>query len=893
MRALRVLGARLLALVGRRRSDAELEEELRSHIELVTDENVAKGMAPAEARAAALRAFGGVEQAKDLYRDQRGFPAFEALLLDLRYGARVLRNRPGFTLIAVLTLALGIGANTAVFQLVDALRLRSLPVRDPQQLVEVRIAGGNGGMGVNMDTYAQLTRPLWAELEARRIFPAGAFAWSFGRYAVGNRADNQSVKVLQASGELFRALGVQHWRGRLLLPEDTVAACPANVVVVSHAYWQRMLGGRTLDGATLVIDGEVRQIVGVTPPEFFGLAVGETFDVALPLCRPPEVRRDLFELTVMGRLAPGQTLAQASAQLRALSPAIFAATEITGYSAKTTARYRTFRLEATPASGGVSSLRDSYASSLSLLLAITALVLLIACSNLANLMLARATARGQEIAVRLALGASRRRLLQQLLAESGLLVGLGALAGLGLAQLLSRTLVGALSTDGAVVELTVDTDWRILLFATAAAACSGVVFGVLPALRATGAGPLGGLGAAGRTLTTGKERVALQRLLVSVQIAVSLVLLFGSLLLVRSFYNLVTFDPGMREDGITVARFDFERAKLPRSRWEPFQRELLDEVRALPGVLGVATTTNVPLFGGSWGHGVHVGEVDGSSRFTWVSPGYFAAMGIPLLAGRDLGPDDTAASARVAVVNHAFVSRYLAGVDPIGKTVRTDPEPHYPSTTYQIVGVVADTSYNSLRSGRLPMTFAPAPQFPNQRPGVAMMIHAAAPPAVLMAEVKRAMTAKHPDVSLFLVDFQRRIRDGMVREQLMAMLSGFFAVLAALLAMLGLYGVISYLVTRRRKEIGIRLALGARAGQVLALVMGEAGRMLAVGLLVGIGCALAVGRAASTLLFGLAPHDPSTLALACGLLVASALAASFLPARRAARTDPTAALRDE
>jgi predicted permease len=579
--------------------------------------------------------------------------------------------------------------------------------------------------------------------------------------------------------------------------------------------------------------------------------------------------------------------------MQTLSPGIFEATVPPGRDTGMTETYKHFRLAVYPAAQGVSWLRESYDRSLWLLLGITGLVLLIACANLANLMLARASTRERELAVRLALGASRFRLVRQLLAESALLAAIGTALGIALAHSLSGVLVWALSTEGSSVNLNTGIDWRVLLFAAGVAILTCAAFGVLPALRAAQAQPAAAMKAGGRGMTTGRERFSLQRLMVVTQISVSLVLLVAALLFVRSFRNLMTFDPGMREGGIATGFLGYWQSNLPPQRWAEFQRELLDEVRATPGVLDASTTTNTPLLGSSWGHGVRIGPIEGNSMFTWVSPGYFNTMGIPVVRGRGFNQNDTAASTRVAVVNQTFVRKLLGGADPIGQTLRTGAEPNYPSTVYEIVGVIPDTQYNDLRGATPPMTFAPASQFPAQGPWTSMLIHSNMAPAATSATIKRRLAARHPDVIMEFSDFQKDIRDQLTPERLMAMLSGFFGLLAALLAMAGIYGVISFLVARRRNEIGIRLALGAEHGQIIAMVMREAGRLLLIGLLAGAAISLLAGRSARALLFGLTPYDPPTLVAAALLLALIAAAASFLPARRASKLDPMVALRDE
>jgi predicted permease len=814
------------------------------------------------------------------------------LTQDLRYALRQLHKNPGFTAIVVLTLALGIGANTAIFQLLAAVRLRRLPVEKPQELAEVKIVGGNRGMGLNQQ-YGELTQALWHEIRDKQQAFSGIFAWSANRRYVGQGSEMRHFDGLWVSGNFFQVLGVRPWRGRLLTQRDE-GVCPVSRAVASYSYWQRELGGRDVaPGIRLVADNNLVEIVGVTPPEFFGMAVGENFDIALPFCQPKEAfRRDVFDLTVMGRLKPGWTVQRASAEVDALSPGVFEATVPPGRDSDTTEAYKRFRLGAYPASTGVSSLRDDNGL-LVLLLSITGLVLLIACANLASLMLARASRREREIAVRLALGAWRGRLLRHLLAEGVLLAAIGAVLGIALAQFLSRALVWAISTEGAPVNLPVVTDWRVLLFAAAVAAATCMVFGVAPALRAIQTEPLSAMKAGGRGMTTGRQRFSLQQVLVVTQISVSLTLLVGALLFVRSFRNLVTLNPGMRESGITVAFMGFWQSHLPQERWANYDGELLDEIRAVPGVLNAATTTHVPLWPGSWEHSVRVGATEGNSKFTWVSPDYFEIMGIPVIRGRGLSRDDTASSPRAAMVNETFVRRYVGDANPIGRTLRTSPEPDYPSTVYEIVGVIPDTQYNDLRSETPPMTFAPASQFPAQGPWGWMMIRSDLPPAALAAVVKRTIAAKHPDVLTEFTDFQQQIRDGLTAERLMALLSGFFGLLAVLLTMVGLYGVISYIVLMRRNEIGIRIALGATRGNVMGIILRQTLVLLALGIVAGVVLALAATRGASSLLFGLQPNDPLTLVGASVLLITIAFLASFLPAQRASRIDPMVALRYE
>ena len=810
---------------------------------------------------------------------------------DLRYAIRSLSRAPGFTAVAVVTLALGIGANTAIFQLIDAVALRKLPVEKPDELVAVRIAGGNRGFGVNPGRYPELTRPVWEELQQHGDAFSGMFAWRTRDLRVGERSDLKRAAGIAVTGEFFNVLGIQPFRGRLLEPADA-AACPETTAVVSHTFWQREMGAREIRPDTrLLVNMQPVTVVGVTPPSFYGLAVGEQFDIAQPLCRPTQLMRELFDVAVVGRLRPDWTIDRASAHVDALSGGIFAATAPTGYSAQSIERFKSFRLAAYPVASGVSSLRNNYEMALRVLLAITALILLTACANLANLMLARASTRDREVAVRVALGASRTALVRQFLAESCLLALAGAALAVVLARSISLVVLWAMSTQVSTPQLSVPLDWRVLLFAMAAGLATSVVFGIAPALRATRIDAMAATKTEGRGTTAGHERLSFQRLMVATQIALSLVMLVAALLFVGSFRNLVSVDTGMRQEGIVVAFFRFDESVVARDRYNDVQRQVLEEIQTIPGIARAGTTTHVPLVGGSWSHGITVGASEASAQFTWVSPGYFDTMGIRILEGRDFTLRDTASTPRVAIVNQAFIRRLIGNANPLGQLLRTGPEPNYPATTYEIVGVIPDTQYNNLRSETPPMVFGPDSQHPSLGAGMQMVIHATTPPDAAIANIRRQMHERHPEMVVEFSVLQSQVRDGLMRERLLAMLAGFFGILATILTIVGLYGMLSYTVTQRRPELGVRIALGARPAHVIGMMMREAGSLMIIGGAVGIVASLFAGRTAASLLFGVEPNDPKILSAAFALLVGVALAASFLPARRAARISPAQVLR--
>src|SRR5215475_7038006 len=818
---------RLRSLLRRAQVEQELDEEIRYHLDRQVEENIAKGMTPIEARYAAQRALGGIEQRKEECRDMRRVNLIENTLQDLRYAGRTLRRSPGFTAVAILSLALGIGANAAIFQLLNAVRLRSLPVANPRELAEVRVAGGNGGFGVQTGVNSKLTYALWERIRQRQEAFSGIFAWGNADFNVGQGAETRRVRGLWVSGDLFPVLGVTPARGRLFTPADNQRGCGSAGAVISYEFWRSYFGGEdSAVGKTLMVLGRPLTVIGVTPPEFFGLEVGKGFDVALPICTRAGAldRLDFFWLVVMGRLKPNWTLTQASAHLNAISPGVFEATAPPGYSASTSERYRNFRLTALPAGRGVSQLRTSYGTSLWFLLGITGLVLLIACANLANLMLARANVREREIAVRVALGASRWRVIRQTLSESLLLAGSGAAFGAGLAQLMSRVLITFLNTEGNILQLDLSSDWRVLTFTASVAVFTCIVFGIVPALRASQIEPVAAMRSGGRGLTN-RERFSFRRFFVIGQIAISLALLVGALLFVRSFRNLVTLDAGFRQNGILFIYAGFDRLRLPRERIASFQANLLEQIRSVPQVESAATTTVTPLDGSSWSQGVRIpgsqGEQEGSSKFTYVSPEYFKTLEIAVLAGRDFNDFDTATSRRVALVNETFARRFFANRKPVGALMRSVAEPNFPETLYEVIGVVKDVKYANLREAIPPITYVPAAQHPNPGSFAGIVIRSSAQLTEVINEVRRKISEVSPDITVDFKIFEMQIRDGLIRERLMACLAGFFGVLAAVLAMIGLYGVISYMVLRRRNEIGIRMALGACRTDICYLFLGE------------------------------------------------------------------------
>src|SRR5262245_45088164 len=584
---------------------------------------------------------------------------------DLFYAGRRLGRSPGFSLTAVLTLALGIGANTAIFQLVEAVQLRSVPVRDPGSLVEVRVADMKGARG-SFGWYPGLTNGIWEELRRRQDVVAGAFAWGAGRLRLESSGEPRFASAILASGGFFDTLGVRPAVGRVLGSADDQKGCNAPAAVLSHAFWQREYGGDpSVVGRRISLGRYPYEVVGVAAAGFTGLEVGRGFDVAVPLCAealPPGKPSRLdsgtnWWLVVMGRVSP-DSRSRANASLAALSPGLFSTTVPPNYPPESVASYRGFKLSVSPASGGISRLREQYSASLLFLQATAALVLLVGCANLASLMLARASAREKELAARVALGAGRLRLVRLLLSESLLLALVGAVLGAWLASWLSGVLVSAIDTRPSTLFLELGLDWRVFGFAALAATLTCAFFGLAPALRAARVSPETVLRSSGRGTTEGRARLGLRRVLVVGQVALSLVLVAGAFVFARSLANLMRQDTGMALGGVEIASVDMGALDLPASRLVSIRPELYARLRAVPGVVSVAETTVVPLSGNAWGNAVWPEGTDGTKRtdsnFAATSPDYFKAMGVGLLAGRTFDERDTPGSPRVAVVNQAF-----------------------------------------------------------------------------------------------------------------------------------------------------------------------------------------------------------------------------------------------
>jgi predicted permease len=599
----------------------------------------------------------------------------------------------------------------------------------------------------------------------------------------------------------------------------------------------------------------------------------------------------------MGRMKPHSSLPRISSYFNSLSPALFQSTLPAGYPPVSVKSYLGFKLEAASAANGTSYLRQRYSDPLWLLLAISGVVLLIACANLANLMLARASARERDIALRLAIGASRGQVIQQLMTESLLIAAAGAGLGLLLAFELSRLLMALLTTSESSIFMDLRPDWRVFGFTAALGVLTCLLFGMTPALRATRRTSADILKAGSRAMTASREHFGLRRVLIASQIALALVLLTGALLFVRTLHNLTTASPGFQADAVLIAQVNFGHLKLPRERIPLFQRDLIDRLNGIPGVASAAGTSVVPLSGDTSGNRMWIdGTIrergDGVLRAN-VGAGYFKTLSIPVLAGRSFDEHDTIASPKVAVVNEAFARKLLNGANPVGRRFRVEATPSDPETSYEIVGLIRNTKYQTLREDFRPIAFFPMSQDPRPSPRTHVLIRSSVPMNRIVAAIKSTLREVDPAIKFDFLPFGTQVRESLLTERLMATLSSAFGLLAGLLAAVGLYGVIAYMIVQRQHEIGIRMALGAGRGRILAMVLRESGKLLGVGLLAGAALSLALGRTAKSMLYGLEPTDALTLVTAVIVLAAVAFAASILPARRAAALDPLDTLRAE
>jgi predicted permease len=924
MTALRMMASRIAGFFRKQQADRELNDEIQTHMAMLEEENRRKGMSPADAHAAALREFGGIEQMKEVYRELNGLRFLETLAQDLRYSLRMLRRNPGFATTGVLLLALGIGANTAIFSAMDAVMLRLLPVKDPQQLVllqwssqgypedfvnDMEGAGRHRGSGGPFDFGGGVfSSATFEHLEGNHVFSdTFAFAGNNEQVNVGFRGRADSAVVQGVSGNYFAALGVPVILGRTISPQDDQdAAMP--VAVASYNLWRQKLGqDRSIVNQTVAINGMPVTIVGVAPPEFFGLEPGVLPDFWIPLHLYSQHQEQLgnmnnglpfvkdpktWWLQIVGRLKPGINQAQARTELDGLfrqsllppgSPAV--------------SPNKIPRMETISAKRGLDTLRLQYSQSLLLLMAMAGVVLLVACSNVAGLLLARATARRREIAVRLSLGARRFRLVRQLLTESVLLAGLGGVAGLLFAFWANSVLGRLFSSGQSPIALDLRLNGTVLAFTTVVSVLSGILFGLAPALRATREQPLTALkpgaassGVAGHRFTSGK-------VLTGAQVAMSLLLLISAGLLLRTLQQLKNVNLGFDREHLVLFNVAPGMNGYRDFRLGNYYRELQRRIQSIPGVKSVSFATRAPI---GEGVGSSNGSIPGytapgqSARLYRhaVGPGYFETLRIPLLMGRALDDRDDQGAPLAAMINETAARRWFHNDNPVGHHIVFGDPPK--QRDYEIVGVVQDVKYNQLRTDMLPTIYFSYLQWHDISNWMTFEVRGEGSVTPLMSAITHEALALDKNVPITRLKTQNEVIDEMlVLERTFAALSSFCGGLALLLACVGLYGAMAYTVSRRTSEIGVRMALGAERSNILRLVLRETLIVVLIGLAAGLPLAWMATTALKSRLYGLTAHDPTTMFLATIAILAVTAIAGYLPARRASRVDPMVALRYE
>jgi predicted permease len=874
---------RVKSLVHRRKLESDLDEELAFHLAMLAE----KQGVDASSQAAARRQFGNAANLRERCRDLWTFAFLEALWRDLRYAIRTLKKTPVFSIVAVLSLALGIGANAALFSLADVMLLRALPVRNPQELVEFVARYPDGGQ-------TNLPYAVYEYLRRDRDALADVFAIVSSDVALQAGGGSERAAAHEVSGSFFPSLGVPPLMGRTFGRDDDRAGAANRVAVIGYAFWSRRFG-RDLSvlGATVRLSGERFTIIGIMPPSFFGLDRERAPDLWVPLAADPH--RD--QPWVLGRLRPGVSLARARAELAPLFLQALESMrpEFKGWSERERNAFFAQRLLVNRAAQGTSGVRWDYwehSSTLKILIGLTGLVLLIACANLANLLMARSAARSREIAIRLALGAGRWRLVRQLLTENLLLSLAGGALGLLVAGWGHRLLVGFLVRDPSNVALDFDVTFHLLAFGLALSVATGLLFGLAPAIRATRGGISSAIHSGGRQSST--ANLPLAKGLLAGQIALSMVLLIGAGLFAGSLRNLGSADLGLARENLLL--MDVQPAAKAPAGQQQFWMDLTTRLQRLPGVRSLALAGDAIFGNGGWNQTVWIerpgqAPLDAHVSDNLVGPGFFATAGIPILAGREFGEQDRANSPLVVVVNQSFAHRFFGNDNPLGKHFGDRGQAS--SSRYEIVGVVGDTKYGSVREKPPAMVFHPIAQEPPLDSCV-LHVRTVSEPAALVPAIRRETQAIDGDALISEVRTLPQIVHSQLRQDRMfATLASFFALLALALGAIGIYGIVAYRVAQRTAEIGLRMALGAQQRDVLWLVLRETLIVLGAGAIVGIPAALAVARLAKSMLFGLQPSDPLTVVCATAILFGVGTLAGFLPARRAARLAPTLALHSE
>ena len=870
-----------------RELDADLDDELRAYVAQLTDEYRARGYEPEDALRAARIEAGAIESVKDQVRDARSGASIETLWQDIRFGIRLLRRSPSFVGAAVVSLALGIGANSAVFGLLNALRLRSLPIPHAHELAEIRLDGPRCCRHTGRNK--QLSSPLWNEIRSEQQAFAEIAAFADTRFNLSPRGEVRYVEGLFVSGNFFQVLGVPAALGRAIGPEDDRPGCNPGIAVISDALWRREYGGASDILSRRLPTRTGQSIIGVMPASFFGVEVGRRFDVAMPLCASGFNRADHWWLAVLGRLKPGWTADQATAHLTAIGPALLRATTPPNYGAEQAKQFAALKFSVHAAPNGVSPLRSRYEDPLWLLLAIAAIVLLTACANVASLFLVRATAREPELALRVALGASRLRIVRQLLVEGVLVAIAGAAAGLVLARLAAAGVMALLSTPTDPIVLDIGADWRVLAFHVSIVGLTTAAFALAPSLRANRRAQIASSG----RVTSSRERVATRELLVAAQVAMSVVLVSAAMLFLVTFRNLASLDAGFRTDEVLVANVFLDDEKYAPATRSHRSAGADESSRGHPGYRQVPRTEaprhSLDPSGTLWcgssyaargGQGRDEPQPDQRGLLSCPSDTIFFGPGLQRSR-------DTPSSPKVAVVNEMFARQAFGDARPLGGRV-TDG-----SDEFEVVGIVANSKLHTVRENFRPIVYTAASQVAEPGLTVRFVLRSRIDMRATIDSVRRAVTEFDPTAGIRFATLDGLAADSLQRERLMASLSGFFGIIAIVLAAVGVYGVVSYSAASRRREIGIRLALGARAAHVVRAVLGRLALVVSAGLIVGLGLALPANAATRSLLYGVDPREPWVMALIVAVIAGAGVLAAAVPAHRALRTDPVTALRSE
>jgi predicted permease len=867
---------RLRALFRKTAVDREMDDEMRFHLEMEAEEAVHDGMAPAEARRRAMLVFGGVQRFREEGREARGIAAIEDLGMDLRYAARTLLRSPAFTIVAVLTLALGIGANTAIFSVVNAVLLRPLPYDRPQMLMSV----WDGG-----HSKAEFTR---VRDQNRTLERVAAYMDRVG-FSVSGDGEPARLTGAYVSADLFGVLGAHPALGNTFAPGDDLPGTD-RAVVLSDALWRERFGADIeIIGRRLDLDGVSHTVVGVMPRDFW-FPRRET-RLWVPVQLNESIRGDFwgsYGHFIVGRLRAGVTREQVREDVRAIGERLRLENPVW-----TPTDYYLQGLDVIPLASRI--VPSESRRLLLVLLGAVGMVLFIACANVANLLIARGTAREREITVRATLGAARPRLIRQLATESLALAGVGAVAGLGLAFGGVRLLVGLLPPETPRLA-DVSVSGGVLLYTAGLAVLAGLLFGLVPALRLSGPDLAASLGDGGTRSGTGIRQRRLAGVLVAGEIALSVVLAVGAGLLLRSFARILAVDPGFRTEHMVTAR-----VSPPKARWtDPeqhrrFYQELLDRLRGSPAIAAAGITNQAPFeqtndIMAMWvdGYTTNPNELEVMNHRK-VTPGFFDAMGVPLVRGRWFGAGDRANAPPVALIDEAAAQRYWSGKDPVGGRLRY-PWPGWVT----IVGVVRTVKNNDLTDQPTPTVYVPFEQAPLGPSHMTVVARAASSPVSALAALRAAVRELAPDVPVSDErTMTQRIGDSVAQPRFASLLLLSFGALALVLGAVGTYGLMAYTAQRRTREIAVRMALGARARDVLGAVVGEGARLAAAGVIVGLAMALALTRFLRGMLFEVSPTDPLTFVVVPLVLGAVALLASYLPARRATRVDPMIAIRTE